>query len=224
MQIARQLVTPGLYGRGLGWQTCIPFDTDNLTGEPIVQCNSVSDQMPCPAGVPQYPGEGYCPATDYGYTVDLFKRLTSQNGLGDCLIGAQSEGVCPDGSPYLGTLDSGGAAATPASCPSGYVPDPSGAYACTPAIFSGAPAPAPTSTPTPASGASTLPLNLPGVLLPAGVLASQGLQTNVTCPAGYTARAGACVANVPATAKPNWFLIGGAVALALVVVMVVTKR
>lgn len=31
-------------------------------------------------------------------------------GLGDCLNAMQSEGVCPDGSPYLGTLDSGGAA------------------------------------------------------------------------------------------------------------------
>lgn len=31
-------------------------------------------------------------------------------GMGDCLITAQSEGLCPDGTPYLGTLDNGGAA------------------------------------------------------------------------------------------------------------------
>jgi hypothetical protein len=33
-----------------------------------------------------------------------------RRGLGDCLSAAQSEGICPDGSSYLGTLDSGGAA------------------------------------------------------------------------------------------------------------------
>lgn len=67
---------------GMGWLTCVPFDYDPMTGEPIVQCNSISDQMPCDAGVPQYPGEGYCPSTVNGYVPELFARLPGVAGLG----------------------------------------------------------------------------------------------------------------------------------------------
>jgi hypothetical protein len=67
---------------GVGWLPCIPFDTDPLTGEPIVDCGSLSDQMPCDAGVVQYPGAGYCPSTPNGYVPELFEQLLGLRGLG----------------------------------------------------------------------------------------------------------------------------------------------
>jgi hypothetical protein len=47
----------------------------------------------------------------HGYTRPGSKM--TRRGVGDCLIASQTEGICPDGSPYMGTLDSGGAAPTP---------------------------------------------------------------------------------------------------------------
>ncbi|MBF6570476.1 MAG: hypothetical protein IVW54_16540 [Candidatus Binataceae bacterium] len=68
--------------RGVGWLPCIPFDTDPMTGEPIVDCGSISDQMPCDAGPVQYPGSGYCPSTPNGYVPELFEQLLGLRGLG----------------------------------------------------------------------------------------------------------------------------------------------
>lgn len=67
---------------GVGWLPCIPFDTDPMTGEPIVDCGSISDQMPCDAGPVQYPGSGYCPSTPNGYVPELFEQLLGLRGLG----------------------------------------------------------------------------------------------------------------------------------------------
>jgi hypothetical protein len=68
---------------GIGWLPCVPFDTDPMDGEPIAQCGSISDQMPCDAGVPQYPGSyGYCPSTPNGYVPELFEQLLGLRGLG----------------------------------------------------------------------------------------------------------------------------------------------
>lgn len=132
--------------------------------------------------------------------------------MGDCLIAAQSEGICPDGSDYLGTLDSGGAA------PDTTIPN----YAQEAVDYGLTPAPPPAPT------VSSLPLSLPSLLLPKGVTASPaGLQTNVVCPPGYAAVGGVCsplTSSTPATATiisgvPNWALYGGAGILILVTMM-----
>lgn len=121
-------------------------------------------------------------------------------GLGDCLIADQSMGVCPDGSPYLGTLDSGGAAIDTSTLPN---------YAAE-ATAAGLGIPPPVL-------ASSLPTSLPAITLPKGVVVSPtGLQTAVTCPPGYTAVGGVCspIAAPASTTTlisgvPNWALYGG---------------
>ena len=121
-------------------------------------------------------------------------------GLGDCLIADQSMGVCPDGSPYLGTLDSGGAAIDTSALPN---------YAAE-ATAAGLGVPPPPLAPS-------LPVSLPTITLPKGVTVSPtGLQTGITCPVGFTAVGGVCspIATAPATTTlisgvPNWALYGG---------------
>lgn len=71
--------------RGLAWTPCVPYAMNYFTGEPISQCGSVSDQMPCVTGVPQFPGSGYCPTTMPGFPVmDLAGYPIGLEGLGDC--------------------------------------------------------------------------------------------------------------------------------------------
>lgn len=48
--------------RGLGWMPCIPFAYSEMTGEPIAQCSSISDQNPCSFGEGPFAYSGYCPA------------------------------------------------------------------------------------------------------------------------------------------------------------------
>lgn len=116
--------------------------------------------------------------------------------VGDCLISAQSEGVCPDGSDYLGTLDNGGAAIDYSTLPN---------YAAE-ATAAGVGVQSP-----PLAG--SIPTTGARMLLPAGVTANPGgLATNIQCPAGYTATGGVCV---PTTSTlipgiPNWafYVIG----------------
>lgn len=131
-------------------------------------------------------------------------------GIGDCLIASQSMGVCPDGSDYLGTLDSGGAALDFSTVPN-YAQEAADAGIGVP--------PAPTTT--------FLPLNLPSLFLPKSTTASPvGLQTNIGCPSGYVAIGGVC-SPVTVTAPvstlipglPNWALYSGAGLLLLVVMM-----
>lgn len=131
-------------------------------------------------------------------------------GMGDCLIAAQSEGICPDGSDYLGTLDSGGAAPDTSTIPN-YAQE---------AVNYGL------STPTPVTPApyTSLPLNLPTLFPPKGTVASPtGLQTAVTCPAGYVAIGGVCspITQAPSPSTiisgiPNWAIYGGAGLLVLI--------
>ncbi len=128
-------------------------------------------------------------------------------GIGDCLIAAQVEGVCPDGSDYLGTLDNGGAAIDLSTLPN-YAQEATNAGVGV-------------QTPT----VSSLPLTLPGLTLPTGVTASPtGLQTGVTCPTGYTSVGGVCSPNVaPSTSiisgVPNSVLYGGLGLLAVFMLM-----
>ena len=110
-------------------------------------------------------------------------------GIGDCLIADQSMGVCPDGSPYLGTLDSGGAA-TEQPCLYGSGPLAPGQVYCA------APMPTPdTSTPTSTPSFTDLPLSIPSALLPSGVKPSPtGLPIpGMQCPTGYVQSGGVCV-------------------------------
>ena len=214
MQLARQLLTrPRM---GMGWQSCIPFDTDNLTGEPIVQCNSVSSQIPCPAGVVEYPGEGYCPSTVYGYVPQLFERLVAGVGI-EGLRGFRGVGdvMCPDGTnqPTINDcLDHGwsdpGIITNPASnpCGAGYKLDPTGG-ACIP------------------------------VVSPQSITVTANVGTPGGCPTGFVmhpAGIAVCIpANSPAAqqtstaAKPDWTkyaLWGGGGLLLLMVVAMAAKR
>lgn len=47
--------------RGMGWMPCIPAAISELNGEPIAQCNSISDQTPCYFDGP-LANSGYCPS------------------------------------------------------------------------------------------------------------------------------------------------------------------
>lgn len=118
-------------------------------------------------------------------------------------------GMCPDGSPYLGTLDSGGAVLDLSTLPN-YAAEATAAGLGVP--------PAPT--------VSSLPLNLPGLFLPKGTTVSPtGLQTAITCPPGYVAMGGVCTPITPVSAQtmipgvPNWALYGGAALLFMVAFM-----
>jgi hypothetical protein len=218
----------------MGWLTCIPFDYDPLTGEPIVQCNSISDQVPCPAGVVEYPGNGYCPSTVNGFVPELFGRLPGVaglrgfrgfRGLGDCLATqVDSGGMCPDGSAYTGVLDEGGAGANACTPPYSLI---NGVCQVVPNYAAEAAAALGTGTPAPSSSsaASTLPLTLPALMLPPGVTASaSGLQTNITCPTGYQAVGGVCSPVAAAPSTTNWLLIGGGILAAVVVIAMVARR
>lgn len=132
-------------------------------------------------------------------------------GLGDCLIAAQSEGVCPDGSDYLGTLDSGGAAIDLTQLPN-YAAEATAAGLGVP--------PAPT--------VASLPLSQPGLILPKGLITApispSALQTNIVCPAGMVASGGVCISSTPATTSiipgiSNTVLYVGAGALFLMMMM-----
>jgi hypothetical protein len=64
--------------------------------------------------------------------------------------------------------------------------------------------------------ASSLPVSLPAITLPKGVVASStGLQTAVTCPTGYTAVGGVCSPTAVSTTSniisgvPNWVIYVG---------------
>jgi len=122
-------------------------------------------------------------------------------------------GMCPDGSPYLGTLDSGGAALDVSTLPN-YAAEATAAGLGVP--------PAP-----PAPTVSSLPINLPSLFAPKGVTASPtGLQTTVTCPSGYVAMGGVCTPITPVSATttlipgvPNWALYGGAALLFMMAFM-----
>jgi len=166
-----------------------------------------------------------------GYVPQLFERLVAGvgieglRGLGDCLIGQQSQGLCPDGSDYLGTLDSGGACLPSGSqgplapgqtycpgggtsvnpCGSGYKLDPTGG-ACIPLA-------APQSiTVTASAGGGGCPVGF--VLHPAGIA--------VCIPANSPA-----ALQTSTAAKPDWTkyaLWGGGGLLLLVMVAMVAKR
>lgn len=123
-------------------------------------------------------------------------------GLGDCLIAAQSEGYCPDGSEYMGTLDSGGAA-------------PSGGGGFSFPWFTSKPAPAaPAAAPSSGSSdwaklaASVLPASFT-VLQEAIAQPGQVVKTPTTLVTG----SGANVASIPglSTASNSGLLIIGAV-------------
>lgn len=131
--------------------------------------------------------------------------------VGDCLIADQSMGLCPDGSPYFGTLDSGGAALDLSTLPN---------YAAE-ATAAGLGVPPAPSAPT----VSSLPLNLPSLFAPKGVVAAPtGLSVPITCPTGFISSGGVCVTTAPASTTlipgvPNWALYGGAGLLLLVAMM-----
>ena len=112
--------------------------------------------------------------------------------MGDCLIADQSMGICPDGSDYLGTLDSGGAALDLSTLPN-YAAEATAAGLGVP------PAPlAPT--------VSSLPINLPSLFAPKGVTtAPAGFQTGVSCPSGFVSSGGVCV---PLTQAPTPIIPG----------------
>jgi hypothetical protein len=139
-------------------------------------------------------------------------------GIGDCLIADQVEGLCPDGSPYLGTLDSGGTAVE-IPCLYGGGPLAPGQSYC-----AGAPTPTPTPTPTPVAPYVGLPLSIPPVIAPKGVttVPGVGLSVPVTCPAGFVASGGICVA-APSTTLipgvPNGIIYAG---LGLLAIMAMT--
>ena len=127
--------------------------------------------------------------------------------MGDCLIAAQSMGICPDGSDYLGTLDSGGAAIDLSTLPN-YAQQAADAGLGVP----------------PPPLASSLPLSLPAQFLPKGTVASPtGLQTTIVCPAGFTAVGGVCSPNAPTptttSAIPTWAIYGGIGLMFMMVMM-----
>lgn len=136
---------------------------------------------PAPAPVRRAPARTPVPARP----TNLPAVRRGMRGLGDCLISAQSEGMCPDGSEYMGTLDSGGAA--------------SGGGGLSFPWFTGTPGPAPTAAPS-SSGSSDW-AKLAASVLPASFTTLQEAIAQpgqvVKTPTTLITGSGANIANIP---------------------------
>lgn len=190
-----------LIHHGMGWLPCFPFGYNPLTGEPIADCGSISDQQLCPAGVVEYPGAGYCPSTEPGYA-GLDVALRANIGLGFIFTGTDplpgscydlfgGAIACPD------TSGDGSSSTPPPPCaPSTFVgPLPVGqSYCSTPA--------------TPAPSSAQLACAQSGGI-------------------SFDSTTGVCTPGKPATTTPTsntWIYVAGGVAAMLLVAVLMRRR
>jgi len=98
--------------KSLGWLPCIPLAYSPMNGEPIAQCNSISDQSPCGAdGSGPYAFSGYCPSVMPGYPGLWGGGMA---GLGDQILPAIADIA---GSQMKCTVASGPNAGAQIDCP-----------------------------------------------------------------------------------------------------------
>lgn len=96
---------------GIGWLPCFPFAYNELSGEPVSQCGSLSDQAPCIALYGPYAEDsGYCPSMMPGYAG--IEAELPVHGLGDAPSDEPGPPLATDGANYSVSV----AACAPDAC------------------------------------------------------------------------------------------------------------